>query len=327
MKSPTPILAVVALVAAVAAPFVVHPLFAMQILCFALFAAAFNLVAGYLGLISFGHAAFFGAAAYLSGQAVKIWQWPTEIGILFAALATAVLGLVFGLLSVRSKGVYFAMITMALSQLVYFVAHQSSFTGGEDGMPGIPRGKLFGVISLTDNMTMYAFVLGIVAIGLAIIWRAVNSPFGRLLIAIRDNEQRVISLGYNVTAIKLTAFVLSAALTGVAGATKAIVVQFASQSDIVWSMSGVPVLSSLIGGIGTLPGPVIGAAVMVSLEHALAGIGQWVFFVQGAVFVLVVLFFRRGIWGEVLALIEHKPRQILPETGPHVPSADTAAEP
>ncbi len=320
MKKRTLVLALISLVVAIAAPFLIHPLYAMQILCFALFAAAFNLVAGYLGLISFGHAAFFGMAAYLGGHAVKVWNWPTEVGILFATLAMAGLGLIFGLLSIRSKGVYFAMITMALSQLVYFIAHQAPFTGGEDGMAGIPRGELFGIISLTDNLTMYVFVLITVSIGLAIIWRAVYSPFGQLLMAIRDNEQRVISLGYDVHKIKLTAFVLSAALSGMAGATKAIVMQFASQTDIFWNMSGVPVLASLIGGIGTLPGPVIGAAVMVTLEHALASLGQWVFFIQGLVFVLVVLFFRRGIWGEILALLDRRRPRPVPEAGPPLPA-------
>lgn len=294
---------------AAAAPFVVHPVFAMQILCFALFASAFNLVAGYLGLISFGHAAFFGTAAYLSGHAVKVWQWPTELAILFATLVALLMGTVFGLLAVRSKGVYFAMITLALSQLVYYVAHQSRFTGGEDGMPGIPRGTLFGLIPLSNQLTMYIFVLVVVGAGLAIVYRAVNSPFGKLLVAIRDNEQRVTSLGYNVVSIKLLAFVISATLTGLAGATKAIVFQFASQADIVWAMSGVPVLATLIGGIGTLVGPVIGALVLIGSEHWLAGAGQWVFFIQGALFVLVVLFFRRGIWGECLAFAERRRRR------------------
>ena len=262
--------------AAVSAPFIVHPLFAMQILCFALFAAAFNLLAGYLGLISFGHAAFFGVGAYISGYAV------------------------------RRHGVYFAMITLALAQLVYFICHQAPFTGGEDGMAGIPRGYLFGVVSLSNNLVMYCFVLAIVSASLFVIYRVVNSPFGLLLQAIRDNDRRATSLGYEIERAKLVAFILSAGLTGLAGAIKAIVFQFASQTDILWSTSGVPVLASLIGGIGTLPGPVIGAAVMVALENLLGGLGQWVFFVQGAIFVFVVMFFRKGIYGEVLDFVARR---------------------
>lgn len=303
------VVCVALLAIAVAAPFVVHPVFAMQILCFALFASAFNLVAGYLGLISFGHAAFFGTAAYLAGHAVKVWGWPTELAILYATGVAMLMGVVFGLLAVRSKGVYFAMITLALSQLVYYVAHQSPFTGGEDGMPAIPRGSLFGVIPLSNQYAMYAFVLTITGVGIAIIYRAINAPFGKLLVAIRDNEQRVTSLGYDVVRIKLLAFVISATLTGLAGATKAIVFQFASQADIVWAMSGVPVLATLIGGIGTLVGPLIGALVLIGSEHWLAGAGQWVFFIQGALFVTVVLFFRRGIWGEYLAFAERRRRR------------------
>jgi len=304
---------------ALAAPFVVHPVLAMQILCFGLFAAAFNLLAGYLGLISFGHAAFFGAGAYVSGYAVKAWQFPTELGILAGTATAGILGILFGHLAVRRQGVYFAMITLALSQLVYFIFHQAPFTGGEDGMAGIPRGFLFGFIPLSNNLVMYAFVLAIVAAALAVIYRTVYSPFGTVLQAIRDNEPRAISLGYDVARFKLLAFTLSATLTGLAGATKAIVFQFASQSDILWSTSGTPVLASLIGGIGTLPGPVIGAAVMVMMENLLAGLGEWVFFAQGAIFVLVVMFFRSGIYGEIVAYSEkrqqRKPTPIAGVTG------------
>jgi len=298
-------------VAAVAAPFLFHPLFAMQILCFALFAAAFNLLAGYLGLISFGHAAFFGLGAYISGYAVKAWQWPTELGILAGMIGAGAVGVVFGFLAIRRHGVYFAMITLALAQLIYFICHQAPFTGGEDGMAGIPRGYLFGFISLSNNLVMYCFVLAIVSAGLLVIYRIVHSPFGLLLQAIRDNDRRATSLGYEIERAKLVAFILSAALTGLAGATKAIVFQFASQTDILWSTSGIPVLASLIGGIGTLSGPVIGAAVMVALENLLGGLGQWVFFVQGAIFVFVVMFFRRGIYGELLASLERR-RKLRP---------------
>lgn len=287
--------------AVVAAPLVFHPLFAMQILCFALFAAAFNLLGGYLGLISFGHAAFFGVGAYVAGWAVKAWHWPTELGILFGMAIAGTIGVAFGALAIRRQGVYFAMITMALAQLVYFFCHVSSFTGGEDGMAGIPRGYLLGFVPLADDRVMYLFVLVVVGGGLFTIHRAVHSPFGTVLQAIRDDEKRAISLGYDVDRVKLIAFVLSATLAGLAGATKAIVFQFASETDVVWATSGVPVLASLIGGIGTLPGPVIGAAVMVALETLLAGLGEWVYFVQGAIFVITVSFFRRGIWGEVEA--------------------------
>lgn len=291
---------------AVGAPFVVHPLFAMQILCFALFAAAFNLLAGYLGLISFGHAAFFGIGAYISGYAVKAWQWPTELGILAGMGVASVMGVLIGYLAIRRHGVYFAMITLALAQLVYFICHQAPFTGGEDGMPGIPRGHLFGLISLSNNLVMYVFVLVVVSAALFFIYRVVHSPFGLLLQAIRDNDRRAISLGYEIERVKLVAFILSASLTGLAGALKAIVFQFASQTDILWSTSGVPVLASLIGGIGTLAGPVIGAAVMVALENLLGGLGQWVFFVQGVIFVFVVMFFRKGIYGELLDFIARR---------------------
>lgn len=300
----------------VVAPFVFHPLFAMQVLCFALFAAAFNLVAGYLGLISFGHAAFFGLGAYISGWIAKALGWPTELAILAAVAATALLGLAFGFLAIRRQGVYFAMITLALSQLVFFACHQASFTGGEDGIAGIPRGKLFGLVPLSDNLAMYGFVLAVTGVGFFVIRRAVHSPFGVVLQAIRDDEKRATSLGYDVDRVKLLAFVLSAALTGLAGATKAIVFQFASQTDIVWSTSGIPVLACLIGGIGTLPGPLIGAAVMVSLDTTLAWLGEWVLFVQGAIFVLVVSFFRHGLWGEILgrfAIRAEKPTTATPD--------------
>jgi len=286
-------------IAAVAAPLVFHPLFAMQILCFALFAAAFNLLAGYLGLISFGHAAFFGVGAYISGYAVKSMNISPEIAIVMGTAVGAAMGLAFGIIAVRRQGVYFAMITMALAQLVYFICHQAPFTGGEDGMAGIPRGNLFGIIPLANNYVMYTFVLCVTGLGLALIYRVVNSPFGMLMMAVRDNDRRATSLGYEIDRVKLQAFVLSAALTGLAGAMKAIVFQFASQTDIVWATSGTPVLASLIGGIGTLAGPVIGAAVMVALENLLSGFGEWVFFVQGAIFVFVVMFFRKGIYGEL----------------------------
>ena len=306
LKSKWTGLAITAILAVIA-PLTIHPLFAMQILCFALFASAFNLLAGFLGRISFGHAAFFGLAAYLTGHAVKVWGWPPELGLLYAAFMSALLGFAFGFLAVERKGVYFAMITLALSQLVYFFCHQSPFTGGEDGMPGIPRGILVGIFDLSNNTTMYVFTLTVVTIGHVIIWRAINSPFGKLMLAVRDNEQRVVSLGYDTFWIKVLAVVLSATLAGVAGGLKALVFQFASEADIIFMQSGTPLLASLIGGIGTLPGPIIGAALMVAMENVLASFGEWVFFIQGSIFVLVVMFFRKGIWGEVQTRILGEP--------------------
>lgn len=291
---------------AVLAPFVLHPLLAMQILCFALFAAAFNLLGGYLGLISFGHAAFFGVGAYLSAYATRDLHWTTETGILGATAATALLGVIVGFLAIRRKGIYFAMITLALAQLVFFVCHQAPFTGAEDGMPGVPRGHLFGVVSLDEDLVMYSFIFLVVGACLALIYRIIHSPFGTLMQGIRDNEQRAVSLGYDVDRAKLLAFVLSATLTGLAGALKAIAFEFASETDVLWTTSGVPLLAALIGGIGTLPGPVIGVTIIVLMEHFLAGLNQWVFFVQGAIFVVVVSFFRKGIYGEFLALRKRK---------------------
>lgn len=295
------------------APFVLHPLFAMQILCFALFAAAFNLLGGYLGLISFGHAAFFGVGAYLAAYATRDLQWTTEIAIIGATTATAILGVIVGFLAIRRKGIYFAMITLALSQLVFFICHQLPF-GAEDGMAGVPRGHLFGIISLDDDLVMYGFIFVVVGVCLALIYRIVHSPFGTLMQGIRDNEQRAVSLGYDVDSAKLLAFVLSATLTGLAGALKAIAFEFASETDVLWTTSGVPLLAALIGGIGTLPGPVIGVTIMIFMEHFLAGLNEWVFFVQGAIFVVMVSFFRKGVYGEILSL--RKRRLVLARGAP-----------
>lgn len=293
---------IVALIAlALLAPTVAYPVFLMKALCFALFACALNLLLGYAGLLSFGHAAFFGSAAYLTGHAVKVWGWPPEAGILLGVLLATVLGLVFGLLAIRRKGIYFAMITLALSQMVYFYQLGARYTGGEDGLQRIPRGKLLGFISLSNDLTLYYFVLAVFLLGLLVIYRTIHSPFGQVLKSIRENEPRAISLGYDVARYKLLAFVLSAALSGLAGSTKVIVFQLASLTDVHWAMSGEVVLMTLVGGIGTILGPAVGAAFIVTMQHYLASLGEWVLVVQGAIFVVVVLAFRRGIVGELIA--------------------------
>jgi branched-chain amino acid transport system permease protein len=276
------------------------------VLCFALFACAFNLLIGYVGLLSFGHAAFFGGAAYVTAHAAKVWGWPPELAILAGTAAAAVLGLVIGFLAIRRQGIYFAMITLALSQMVFFVALQAPFTGGEDGIQSVPQGRLFGLFDLSDALTFYYVVLAIFGLGFFIIWRIVNSPFGQILKAIRENEPRAISLGYRVDAYKLTAFVMSAALAGLAGGTKALVFQLASLTDIQWQMSGEVILMTLLGGIGTLVGPVVGAGLVATLENYLAESALPVTVVTGAIFVVVVLLFRRGIVGEVIHWMRRK---------------------
>jgi branched-chain amino acid transport system permease protein len=288
----------VALVA-LGAPYLLYPVFLMKLLCFALFACAFNLLIGYVGLLSFGHAAFFGGAAYVTAHAAKVWGWPPELAILAGTAAAAALGLVIGFLAIRRQGIYFAMITLALSQMVFFVALQAPFTGGEDGIQSVPQGRLFGLLDLSDSLTFYYVVLAIFGLGFFIIWRIVHSPFGQILKAIRENEPRAISLGYRVDAYKLTAFVMSAALTGLAGGTKALVFQLASLTDIQWQMSGEVILMTLLGGIGTLVGPLVGAGLVTTLENYLAESALPVTVVIGAIFVVVVLLFRRGIVGEV----------------------------
>jgi len=280
-----------------AAPFFVYPLFLMKLFCFALLAAAYNLLFGYVGLLAFGHAAFFGAAAYVTGHAAKEWGFTPELAILLGAAAAAALGAAIGALAIRRQGLYFAMITLALAQIVYFYAVQAPWTHGEDGLQAIPRGKLFGLFSLADPWALYLFVLAIFLIGFAIIYRAVNSPFGEILKAIRENEQRVISLGYNTGRIKLIAFVISAAVSGLAGATKTLVMQLVTLSDVSWTVSGDVLLMLLIGGIGTVLGPIYGAVVLVAAQDYLASFGSWVLVIQGAIFVLCVLFLRSGIAG------------------------------
>jgi branched-chain amino acid transport system permease protein len=275
----------------------------MKILCFALFACAFNLLIGYVGLLSFGHALYFGWASYVSAYTAKMWGFTPELAIIAGTLTGAALGLVAGAIAIRRQGIYFAMITLALAQMMFFFAVQAPFTGGEDGIQAVPRGHLFGFINLADQNAMYATVAVIFLGGFLLIYRIIHSPFGEVLKAIRENEARAISLGYKTDRYKLLAFVLSAALAGTAGATKAIVLQLASLTDVHWSMSGEVVLMTLVGGLGTVFGPVIGAYVIIAMQNYLAQFGQWVTIIQGAIFVICVLLFRRGIVGEIAALL------------------------
>ncbi|TAY09715.1 branched-chain amino acid ABC transporter permease (plasmid) [Rhizobium ruizarguesonis] len=283
------------------APFFFYPIFLMKLLCFALFACAFNLLLGYTGLLSFGHATFFGGAAYFTAYTVKAWGLPPELGILIGVVGAAFLGLVMGFFAIRRQGIYFAMITLALSQMFFFFCLQAKFTEGEDGIQSVPRGHLFGFIDLNSSTNMYYFVLAVFIIGVLIIWRFINSPFGMILKSIRENEQRVISLGYSVARYKLGAFVMSAALAGLAGAVKSIVFQFATLTDVAWQMSGEVILMTLLGGIGTLIGPLFGAGLVVALENYLATSEFPVTIITGIVFMVCVLIFRRGIIGEFYA--------------------------
>ena len=288
----------------VVAPFVTYPVFAMKVLCFALFALAFNLLLGYGGLLSFGHAAYFGMASYVTAYTAKNWGMTPELAILLGAAVAGVLGTVFGALAIRRQGIYFAMITLALAQMVFFFSLQAPrFTGGEDGIQAVPRGRLLGLVDLSDDRTLYWLVAAIFMAGLLLIYRIIHSPFGQVCKAIRDNEPRAISLGYRVNRYKLQVFVLSATLAGLAGATKAIVFQFASLTDVYWTMSGEVVLMTLVGGLGTVFGPIVGALVVVSMQNYLAALGAWVTVVQGGVFVLCVLLFREGIVGLVAKAI------------------------
>ena len=291
------------LVVGILAPFLVYPTFLMKLLCFALFACAFNLLLGFTGLLSFGHAAFFGSAGYVCGYVVKQWEWTPELGVLAGTAVAALLGFAFGSLAIRRSGIYFAMITLALAQMVYFLALQLPFTGGEDGMQGVPRGRLLGVIDLSDNLAMYYFVFALFVAGFALILRTIHSPFGQVLKAIRENEPRALSLGYDVDRYKLLAFVISAGLAGTAGATKTLVFQLASLTDVHWHTSGEVVLMTLLGGLGTALGPVVGAGIIVTLQNELADkVGSWVSVIMGIIFVVCVLAFRRGIVGEIRAL-------------------------
>jgi branched-chain amino acid transport system permease protein len=288
----------------IAAPFFIYPLFLMKALCFALFACAFNLLIGYVGLLSFGHAAFLGSAGYTSAYAAKAWGWPPELAILAGTAIAAALGLAIGALAIRSKGIYFANITLALAQMVYFFCVQAKFTGGEDGIQAVPRGVFLGLFDLRNIMAMYFVVLAIFLAGFLLLYRTIHSPFGQVLKAIREHEPRAVSLGYSAERYKLVAFVLSATLSGLAGGTKAIVFQLASLTDVHWTMSGEVVLMTLLGGLGTVFGPVVGAFIVISLENYLAQLGAWVTVVQGVIFVICVLTFRRGVVGEIARLIK-----------------------
>jgi branched-chain amino acid transport system permease protein len=297
----------VLLAALLAAPFAVYPVLMMKVLCFALFACAFNLLLGFTGLLSFGHAAFFGTAAYATGYAMTHLPVTPEAGLILGTLAAAALGVVFGGLAIRRQGIYFAMITLALAQMVYFFCLQAPLTGGEDGLQGVPRGALFGLLNLGNDLVMYYFVLAVFVTGFLIIYRTIHSPFGQVLKAIRENEPRALSLGYDVDRYKLVAFVLSAALAGLAGATKTLVLGFATLTDVHWGTSGEVVLMTLVGGVGTVLGPIAGAVIIVVLQNELADkVGSWVTVIMGAIFVATVLAFRRGVVGEIAARLGNK---------------------
>lgn len=300
--SRTAIFYLVMLIIALVAPFVGYPLFLMKLLCFALFACAFNLLIGFTGLLSFGHAMFFGSAAYAAAHSAKVWGWTPEIAVLFGALVAVALGAVAGALAVRRQGIYFAMITLALSQMIYFFCVQAPFTYAEDGIQSVPRNKLLGLVDLKNDIAMYFFVLAVFVLGFALIHRIIHSPFGQVLKSIRENESRALSLGYDVDKYKLVAFILSAGIAGLAGATKALALGLATLTDVTWQMSGEVVLMTLLGGMGTIFGPVVGAGVIVAMQNYLSGFGSWVTMIMGVTFVVCVLAFRRGIVGE----IEHR---------------------
>ncbi|MCW8084449.1 branched-chain amino acid ABC transporter permease [Sabulicella glaciei] len=296
----TQLIAFLVMVAVIAvSPFFLYPVFLMKVLCFALFACAFNLLIGYVGLLSFGHAAYFGMGGYLAGHAAKVWGFTPEIAVLIGGAVGALLGLVIGWIAIRRQGIYFAMITLAFAQMVYFFCVQAAFTGGEDGIQAIPRGNLFGVIPLSADITMYWVTAAVFLLGFLFIHRTIHSPFGMVLKSIRENEPRATSLGYRTDDYKLVAFVLSAMLSGVAGGIKSIVFGIATLTDVFWTMSGEVVLMSLVGGLGTIFGPVVGAAVIITMQNYLAEFGAWVTVIQGVIFVLCVLAFRRGIVGEI----------------------------
>jgi branched-chain amino acid transport system permease protein len=312
----------IVLIAALAAPALIYPVFLMKLLCFALFACAFNLLIGFTGLLSFGHAAFFGGAGYVAGHAMKMWGLPFELAIVLGTGCGALIGLLMGALAIRRQGIYFTMITLALAQMLYFVFLQAPFTGGEDGLQGVPRGKLFGVLDLANDTAFYYVVLAICVAAFALIVRTINSPFGQVLRAVKENEPRAISLGYDVNRYKLLAFVLSAALAGLAGATKTAVMGFETLTDVHWAMSGTVVLMTLLGGMGTMAGPAIGAVIVIVLENKLGDIGTWlagatgiewfstlgesVTIVTGFIFIVCVLAFRRGIVGELAAWFQRR---------------------
>lgn len=291
------------LVILVAAPFIgLYPIFMMKALCFAIFACAFNLLLGFTGLLSFGHAAFLGAAAYATGWLVRSAGWSPELGVIGGTLIAAALGAVVGLIAIRRQGIYFAMITLAMAQMVYFVWLQAPFTGGEDGLQGVPRGKLFGLIDLSSDVVLYFVVLAVFVAVFLFIIRVVHSPYGQVLKAIRENEPRAVSLGYDVDRYKLLAFVISTGLAGLAGSLKTVILGFATLSDAHWSLSGEVVLMTLLGGMGTFAGPVLGAFTIIGLQNFLADrVGSWVTVIIGVIFVVCVVAFRRGFVGELLA--------------------------
>ena len=321
MKKFTPLIYALLLLALLVAPFAgAYPVFVMKLMCFALFASAFNLLLGYTGLLSFGHAAFLGGSAYVAGYAMKVWGLTPELGLLAGTVTGGLLGWLFGVLAIRRQGIYFAMITLALAQMMFFVALQAKFTGGEDGLQGVPRGKLFGLIDLADDLTMYYVALAVVVLAFLVIVRTIHSPFGQVLKGIKENEPRALSLGYDVSRFKLLAFVISAALSGLAGSLKTLVLGFATLSDVHWTASGQVILMTLVGGLGTLSGPLVGSAIVVLLENKIGELGnflarittiEWfstlgesVTMVTGLIFVICVLAFRRGIMGEIIALID-----------------------
>jgi branched-chain amino acid transport system permease protein len=286
------------------APLIVYPVFMMKAMCFALFACAFNLLIGFGGLLSFGHAMFLGTAGYAAAHSAKVWGFPPEAAILFGTASAFLLALVSGLLAIRRLGIYFAMITLALAQMIFFFYLQAPFTGGEDGIQAVPRGRLFGFIDLSSIWAMYYTVFVVFIAGFLLIYRVIHSPFGQVLKAIRENEARAISLGYDTTRYKFMAFVLSGTLAGLAGAVKALVFQLASLTDVHWTMSGEVVLMTLLGGLGTIFGPVVGALIIITMENYLTQLGAWVTIVQGAIFVVCVLTFRRGVVGEIAHLLK-----------------------
>lgn len=318
-RSPVPAYALMFLVIAVLPFLGVYPIFVMKVLCYALFACAFNLLIGFTGLLSFGHAAFLGAAAYGAGHAMKVWMLPTPLGVAFGVGLAALAGLLIGLLAIRRSGIYFAMITLAMAQMLYFFFLQAPFTGGEDGLQAVPRGTLFG-LDLRNDLTLYYLVLAVFVFGFALVYRTVHSPFGQVLTSIRENEARATSLGYDVARFKLVAFVLSAALAGLAGATKTVVLGFATLTDAVWTTSGAVILMTLVGGMGTMTGPILGALVVIMLENKIGefgrlmasatgidwfnSLGESVSLVTGLIFIVCVLAFRRGIVGETMALLQ-----------------------
>jgi branched-chain amino acid transport system permease protein len=323
MKKLSLVIYALLLVGLIVAPFFgAYPVFVMKLMCFALFASAFNLLLGYTGLLSFGHAAFLGGSAYVAGYGMKSLGFTPEIGLIAGTVAGGLMGWLFGVLAIRRQGIYFAMITLALAQMMFFVALQAKFTGGEDGMQGVPRGKLFGLIDLSNDLAMYYVALVVVVLAFMLIVRTIHSPFGQVLKGIKENEPRALSLGYDVNRFKLLAFVLSAALSGLAGSLKTLVLGFATLSDVHWTASGQVILMTLVGGLGTLSGPLVGSAVVVLLENKIGDfgtflgrvtgidwfntLGESVTMVTGLIFVICVLAFRKGIMGEIIAFIDRR---------------------